>query len=138
MEGRTMTEVNKEEITPAKPGRRPESGVAIEAFKIGQAMVDEREKIRKTQKNNSAETGKDFLIDYSDIKQNSTAMERLNRVPSKTTANFRKEPIAWACRTCNKIDWVDSKEQLAQPEHVSYRGVDIGNCVGKMVKLYDN
>lgn len=48
----------------------------------------------------------------------------------------RKEPIAWACRTCNKIDWADAKEQLAKPEHISHRGVDIGSCKGKMIPLY--
>jgi len=47
-----------------------------------------------------------------------------------------KKPIAWACRTCNKIDWYDSEEQLAIPEHVSYRGFDIGLCKGKMIPLY--
>ena len=46
------------------------------------------------------------------------------------------KPIAWACRTCNKIDWSDSDAQLAEPEHVSYRGVDIGTCNGKMIPLY--
>ena len=47
-----------------------------------------------------------------------------------------KKPIAWACRTCNKVDWADAKEQLAKPEHVSYRGVDLGTCTGKMIPLY--
>lgn len=45
-------------------------------------------------------------------------------------------PYAWVCRTCGKIDFVDVKEQTAQPEHVSYRGVDIGTCKGKMIPLY--
>jgi hypothetical protein len=44
--------------------------------------------------------------------------------------------VAWACKTCNKIDWVDSKEQLAKPEHISHRGIDIGTCDGEMMKLY--
>ena len=48
-----------------------------------------------------------------------------------------KKPIAWACRTCNKIDWADSKEQLAKPEHVSHRGFDIGTCKGTMIPLYE-
>lgn len=48
-----------------------------------------------------------------------------------------KTPIAWGCKTCNKIDWVDTKEQLAKPEHLSYRGVDIGTCKGKFIPLFD-
>lgn len=44
--------------------------------------------------------------------------------------------VAWGCRTCNKVDWVDDKETKAAPEHVPHRGVDIGDCKGKMVKLY--
>ena len=44
------------------------------------------------------------------------------------------KPVAWACRTCGKVDWAD--EQLARPEHISHRGVDIGSCDGEMVKLY--
>ncbi len=47
-----------------------------------------------------------------------------------------KEPIAWACKVCNKMDWADSKEQLAKPEHRAYRGVDIGECKGEMIPLY--
>lgn len=46
-----------------------------------------------------------------------------------------KEPIAWACKTCNKVDWADSDEQLAKPEHRAHRGVDIGECKGKMIPL---
>jgi hypothetical protein len=46
-------------------------------------------------------------------------------------------PTAWACRTCNKVDWADTKEQLAKPEHVAHRGVDIGTCKGQMIPLYD-
>lgn len=49
----------------------------------------------------------------------------------------KPQPIAWACRTCNKVDWADSKEQLAKPEHVSHRGFDIGTCKGKMIPLYE-
>jgi hypothetical protein len=45
--------------------------------------------------------------------------------------------VAWGCKTCNKIDWVDSKEALAKPEHIPHRGVDIGSCKGKMIKLYE-
>ena len=46
------------------------------------------------------------------------------------------KPIAWGCKTCNKFDWADTKEQLAFPEHVAHRGVDIGDCEGKMIPLY--
>ena len=48
-------------------------------------------------------------------------------------------PTAWACRKCGKADWADDKEQRAKPEHVSYRGVDLGECVGRggiMIPLY--
>jgi hypothetical protein len=47
-----------------------------------------------------------------------------------------KKPFAWACKTCNKIDWADTNEQLAKPEHISYRGVDLGTCKGEMIPLY--
>lgn len=46
------------------------------------------------------------------------------------------KPTAWACRTCGKIDWADTDEQLAKPEHVSHRGYDIGTCQGTMIRLY--
>ena len=48
-----------------------------------------------------------------------------------------KKPIAWACRTCNKVDWADKKEQTAKPEHVCHRGIDLGSCSGKMIPLYE-
>jgi len=48
-----------------------------------------------------------------------------------------KRPAAWACKICNKIDWADTKEQGAKPEHVSHRGVDIGTCKGVMIPLWD-
>ena len=47
-------------------------------------------------------------------------------------------PTAWACRTCGKVDWADTDEQLAKPEHVAYRGVDIGTCKGRMIPLYSD
>lgn len=50
---------------------------------------------------------------------------------------FFKKKIAWGCKTCNKIDWVDVKEPLAKPEHIPHRGFDIGKCKGKMVSLYE-
>ena len=46
------------------------------------------------------------------------------------------EHVAWGCRKCNKIDWVDNPEQTAKPEHVSHRGVDIGSCGGEFIKLF--
>ena len=50
----------------------------------------------------------------------------------------KARPTAWACRTCNKVDWADTEEQLAKPEHRSHRGFDIGDCRGKMIPLYEN
>ncbi len=47
-------------------------------------------------------------------------------------------PTAWACRTCNKIDWADTDEKLAKPEHIPYRGIDLGECKGTMIQLYEN
>ena len=38
--------------------------------------------------------------------------------------------------TCNKFDFSDTEEQLAQSEHISHRGFDIGTCTGKMLPLY--
>ena len=46
------------------------------------------------------------------------------------------KPYAWVCRKCNKFDFADTKEQLASPEHVSHRGVDIGSCNGQFIALY--
>ena len=40
----------------------------------------------------------------------------------------------WECEVCGKSDRSDVKEALAKPEHVPYRGVDIGICKGKMIK----
>lgn len=60
-----------------------------------------------------------------------------NHEPSdKASVLFPKMPTVWACRLCGKADWSDTDEQLAKPEHVSYRGVNIGTCKGKMVPLY--
>jgi len=47
-----------------------------------------------------------------------------------------REHVAWGCRTCNKIDWVNNSKQLAKPEHVAYRGIDVGTCKGEMIKLF--
>ena len=54
----------------------------------------------------------------------------------KVKATNDSKPIAWACRKCNKVDWNDTEEQLAQPEHVSHRGIDIGKCDGEMIPLF--
>lgn len=43
---------------------------------------------------------------------------------------------AWLCRKCGKGDWADIDEQLAKPEHVCHRGIDLGECKGEMVPLY--
>lgn len=43
---------------------------------------------------------------------------------------------AWYCPLCKKIDLVDTKEYEASPEHIPYRGMDIGDCSETMIKLY--
>ena len=53
-----------------------------------------------------------------------------------------RNPIAWGCKTCNKIDWADSVDPFkfskhVFPEHVRHRGFDIGKCKGKMIPLFD-
>ena len=47
------------------------------------------------------------------------------------------KPKAWYCPICNKFDLANVKEVMASPEHVPHRGVDIGNCSGVMIPLYD-
>lgn len=46
-------------------------------------------------------------------------------------------PKAWYCPVCGKFDLMDSEEPMARPEHVPYRGIDIGTCKGEMIPLYD-
>ena len=46
-------------------------------------------------------------------------------------------PIAWYCPVCKKFDLADAKEPMAKPEHIPYRGVDVGSCKGVMIPLYD-
>ena len=46
------------------------------------------------------------------------------------------KPFAWYCPKCKKFDIASAEEQLASPEHVSHRGVDIGSCKGEMISLY--
>ncbi len=43
--------------------------------------------------------------------------------------------IAWGCPVCKKFDWADAPTPLAKPEHIPYRGVDLGTCKGKMIPL---
>lgn len=41
--------------------------------------------------------------------------------------------IIWFCPVCGKMDHNRTEKALATPEHVPMRGVDIGNCKGKML-----
>ena len=45
-------------------------------------------------------------------------------------------PGAWGCHTCDKFDWNDDRPGRAQPEHVSYRGVELRSWRGRMIPLY--
>jgi hypothetical protein len=45
-------------------------------------------------------------------------------------------PYAWYCPVCKKFDIAHEKEQMAKPEHIAHRGVDIGSCNGRMIRLY--
>ncbi len=38
----------------------------------------------------------------------------------------------WVCPVCGLIDHSDTEKALAFPNHVPYRGSDIGHCVGQM------
>ena len=38
----------------------------------------------------------------------------------------------WKCNTCGKSTTDETPNDDAAPEHVSYRGHDIGTCPGKM------
>ena len=62
----------------------------------------------------------------------------LGRAPRKEEVRMSNQPkpVAWACRTCGKLDWADTDEMLAAPEHLSHRGIDIGTCKGEMIRLY--
>lgn len=39
---------------------------------------------------------------------------------------------AWYCSTCHKATTNLTPNDDAKPEHISYRGVDLGCCPGKM------
>ncbi len=41
----------------------------------------------------------------------------------------------WKCDICGKEDNDGTDEQLAKPEHISHRGVDIGTCKGEMKEV---
>ena len=45
------------------------------------------------------------------------------------------ETEMWYCPKCNKFDFANSKECIAKPEHIPYRGVDMGSCKGEMIPL---
>lgn len=47
----------------------------------------------------------------------------------------RKKLYLFFCPVCYKFDF-PSGEPLAKPEHIPYRGIDVGECKGKMIKLY--
>ena len=43
----------------------------------------------------------------------------------------------WHCETCGKTAASDTPNDDAAPEHLSYRGQDIGNCPGMMELVED-
>jgi len=45
------------------------------------------------------------------------------------------DTVAWYCATCFKFDYKGTEEAFATPEHIPYRGADIGTCKGKMIAL---
>lgn len=47
-----------------------------------------------------------------------------------------KRPVSWKCPVCGKSDYADTDENTAAPEHIPYRGVDVGSCDGVMVAIY--
>jgi hypothetical protein len=66
--------------------------------------------------------------------------------PSKTNMNqhnkknmnkLKKEKVItiWACPVCKKWDTSIHKEPMAKPEHIPYRGIDLGECPGTFVKI---
>ena len=68
--------------------------------------------------------------------ETTSTAERVSGRVDPLVRRLPHRPTAWACRKCGKFDWADTDEQLAQPEHVSYRGIDLGTCGGQMVPLY--
>jgi hypothetical protein len=49
---------------------------------------------------------------------------------------FPDRPTAWICKKCLKMDFPEIEESLAKPEHIPYRGVDIGTCGNPMIPVY--
>lgn len=78
----------------------------------------------------------DALIEFTKLVEYTNNLEYKVKNLDLFDIRYRKI-VAWACKTCNKVDWADSKEQLAKPEHVPYRGIDLGTCKGKFIPLYD-
>jgi len=58
------------------------------------------------------------------------------RVLETAMEEISGELIVWACPVCKKVDFKSEIEQSARPEHISYRGIDIGSCTGNMIPLY--
>jgi len=54
----------------------------------------------------------------------------------KEQIKFPNQPYMWYCPVCNKFDLSSAVELMAIPEHIPYRGVDIGKCKSDMIKLY--
>lgn len=80
---------------------------------------------------------KEKLIKIAADLENGVVNENEAIVKLSELLRIVRKPTAWGCRTCNKIDWYDSEKSLAAPEHVSYRGCDIGCCKGTFIPLYD-
>jgi len=78
----------------------------------------------------------DILQIAKDLEKGNVTTEQAQALLLGLFGVSSRNPIAWGCKTCNKIDWADSKEQLAKPEHVSYRGIDLGSCDGEFIPLY--
>ena len=57
--------------------------------------------------------------------------EELDAILDGKGAAMKMKPDGWCCMRCGKFDLREHPEQLAKPQHVSHRGVDIGECPGK-------
>lgn len=96
-------------------------------------MVQVKERAHKEKKDDM----KTKLIKIASDLENGVVNEKEAIVKLAELLRLVRKPVAWGCRTCNKIDWRDSEKSLAAPEHVAYRGYDIGCCKGVFVPLYD-
>lgn len=47
-----------------------------------------------------------------------------------------KKKFGWICPVCKKFDLASTEERMGAPEHVPYRGIDIGKCKGNMIDAY--